>query len=72
MRLSALRSPPCCQGCGASKVEGLCYGCAVDVRRVHEGEHETACRCAACDTWTRVSERLGAAYALRLAREVAS
>ena len=72
MRLSALRSPPTCQGCGASEAEGLCFDCAVDVMRVHNRQHKTACRCAACGTWTRAAERMGAAMALATAKRVAS
>ena len=72
MNFSALRSPPTCQGCSASGHEGLCFNCAVDVMSVHKFEHETACRCAACGTWTRAAERMGAAMTLATAKRVAS
>lgn len=72
MRTRNLLSTPACQGCGASDHEGLCDGCALAIRRVHDDEHETACACADCGVWTRVSTRLGAALALRTAREVTS
>lgn len=72
MRLDALRTPSACQGCGASGHEGLCGDCGDAVLRVHRDEHETPCRCADCGTWTRASERMGAAMTLATAKRVAS
>lgn len=65
------RVPTTCQGCGADRGP-LCEGCALAIRRVHDGEHEAACLCGDCGTWTRASARLGAAAALLTAREVVS
>lgn len=65
-------TPTACQGCGASGQGPLCHGCALGILRVHNGEHTVECVCADCGTWTRVSERLGAAEALHTAREVAA
>lgn len=65
------RIPTTCQGCAADRGP-LCDGCALGILRVHNDEHTAECVCADCGTWTRVSDRLGAADALHTAREVVS